>query len=259
MASYAGRHADLYDIFYGEKDYAGEARFVHDCLARFATGSSRRVVDLACGTGRHAIALEQLQHELLGVDSSESMLRVARKNAAAAGARVDFLEGDLRTLDIAGAPFDAAACLFDSIGYVATNEALKQTFRGIHRTVRPGGLLVFEFWHAAAMLRAHDPVRVRRWQLPDREVLRISETRLDCAQQLARVAYSVYQHRNDGTFDFFEETQTNRYFLVQEMAHWLSATGFAPLAFFDGYSFAGQVTASTWHVVAVARREAGER
>src|ERR1700687_5293537 len=119
------------------------------------------------------------------------MLRIARLNAAAAKAQVQFLEGDLRSLDVPGAPFDAAVCLFDSIGYVGTNEGLEQALRGVHTMVRQGGVFVLEFWHAAAMLRSHDPVRVRRWQRPESEILRIAETQLDCERQLASVTYSV--------------------------------------------------------------------
>jgi SAM-dependent methyltransferase len=255
VTSYEGRHAELYDLFYAEKDYAGEAGFVHDCLARHAAGPARRLVELACGTGRHALELERLGHEVVAVDHSESMLRVARGRAAAAGSRVEFRPGDLRSLDVPGAPFDAAVCLFDSIGYVATNAALEAALRGVHRAVRPGGLFLFEFWHAAAMLRDYDPVRIRRWTVPEGEIVRISETRLECDKQLAHVAYSVHEHRRDGTFASLRETQTNRYFLVQEMARWLETTGFAPVAWHDGFSPSVHVTEATWHVVAVARRE----
>lgn len=254
MSSYDGRHAELYDLFYEAKDYESEARFVHDCLDRFAEGSSRRVVDLACGTGRHALALERLGHEVVGVDHSSSMIEIARRRATSTGAAARFHLGDLARLDVPGAPFDAATCLFDSIGYVGSNEALSRTFAGIHGTVRPGGLLVFEFWHGAAMLRDFEPVRVRRWQTPAGEVLRISETELDCERQLAHVRYRVHEHRRDGSFASFEETQTNRYFLVQEMALWLTSADFQPLSWLDGFSAEGRVTERTWHVVAVARR-----
>jgi SAM-dependent methyltransferase len=254
MTSYEGRHAELYDLFYADKDYEGEARFVHDALARHAQGSVRRLLELACGTGRHALTLERLGHEVVGLDHSESMLRVARERASAAGSRAEFTLGDLRSLPPAGEPFDAAVCRFDSIGYGATIEGLTRTFRGIHDAVRPGGLLAFEFWHGAAMLRGYDPVRVRRWQPPGGEVVRISETRLECERQLAHVTYTVFERGADGRFGSFAETQTNRYFLVQEMAHWLETTGFAPLAWHDGFSSEGRVTEATWHVVAIARR-----
>ena len=182
---------------------------------------------------------------------------MARANAASARARAAFPLGDLRSLDLPGPPFDAAVCLFASIGYVASNQALAQALQGLGRAVRPLGLLVLEFWHAAAMLRSHEPVRVRRWATPSGEVLRISETTLDCERQLAAVTYSVYEHRDDGTYSSFRETQTNRYFLVQEMASWLSMAGFQPLAWCDGFSLDRRVSDSTWHVVAVARRAPG--
>ncbi len=254
MSSYDGRHAELYDLFYAAKPYEEEARFVHDRLLDAARGPALRVLDLACGTGRHAVALEQLGHEVVGVDHSPSMIEVARRRAAREGVAARFEVGDLTRLDVAGAPFDAATCLFDAIGYVRTNEALQATFAGIHAAVRPDGLLVFEFWHAAAMLRAFDPVRLRRFDSPDGQVLRISETELDCERQLARVTYTVLERRADGTHASFQETQTNRYFLVQEMAHWLTSSGFEPLSFLDGFSRDGRVTEETWHVLAVARR-----
>lgn len=252
MSSYEGRHAELYDVFYADKDYEGEATFVHDALARFADGPATRLLELACGTGRHALVLERLGHDVVGVDYSESMLRVARARAGGVGARASFRHGDLRALDVPGAPFDAAVCLFDAIGYVATNDALDASFRGVHRHVRPGGLFVFEFWHAATMLRAYDPVRIRRFRAGSSDIVRVSETKLDVERQLAAVTYTVFEQEAGGGYASFQETQTNRYFLVQEVARWLETAGFTPLAWYDGFSM-GRVTAETWHVVAVAR------
>ena len=53
-----------------------------------------------------------------------------------------------------------------------TNEALEKVFRGVHKHLRNDGLFIFEFWHAAAMLRHYDPVRIRRWKQDDSLILR---------------------------------------------------------------------------------------
>lgn len=257
MSSYLGRHAELYDLFYADKPYEREAAFVDERLrAHAAPGAApaRRILELACGTGRHALLLEGLGYEVTAIDHSADMLAVARHRAAEAGSRADFRLGDLRGLAVPGAPFDAAVCLFDALGYVATNDALLAALRGVRRHLRPDGLFVFEFWHAAAMLRSYDPVRVRRFAPPGGgEVVRISETRLDVARQLGHVAYTVIELRADGAWRKTEETQTNRYFLVQEMAGWLASGGFEPVSFCDGFRAAGAITSDTWHVVAVAR------
>jgi len=254
MSSYIGRHAELYDIFYADKPYEQEALFVHQCLQQYSAGTTKRLLELACGTGSHALILEKLGYEIVATDYSEEMLACAKRKAVKVGSSISFRTQDMRTLDIKDKPFDAVICLFDSIGYVGTNEALMQVLHRVHRHLRQKGLFVFEFWHAAAMLRSYDPVRVRRWSTPDGELVRISETQLEHARQLARVMYTIYELHHDGTYASLKETLTNRYFLVQEMAGWLSSCGFTPLKWFAGFAPDENITEQTWHIVAVAQR-----
>jgi SAM-dependent methyltransferase len=254
MNSYIGRHAEFYDIFYADKPYAQEAAFVHQCLQQYGTGITRRLLELACGTGSHALTLEKFGYEIVATDYSQDMLACARRKAAKAASSVDFRWQDMRALDIADRPFDAVLCLFDSIGYVETNEAIAQVFQGVHHHLRPDGLFVFEFWHGVAMLHSYDPVRVRRWSTPEGELVRISETELVYARNLARVTYTIYELRHDGTYTSLKETQTNRYFLVQEMAYWLSSCGFTPLKWFAGFTPDENINEQTWHIVAIARK-----
>ncbi|MEK6334517.1 MAG: class I SAM-dependent methyltransferase [Acidobacteriota bacterium] len=254
MSSYIGRHAQLYDLFYAGKPYAEEAQFVHRCLQNYSNGPVVRLLELACGSGSHALELAKYDYHIVATDYSEDMLAMARKKAERASANVDFRAQDMTELSVAEGPFDAAICLFDSIGYVATNERIGRVLKGVHRHLRPDGLFIFEFWHAAAMLRNYDPVRVRRWDTERGTVLRISETSLDCAAQLSQVTYTIYELNRDGTYDSLVETQVNRYFLVQEMSYWLTSSGFVPVKWFAGFSDDETITEETWHVVAVARR-----
>ena len=255
MSSYIGRHAQLYDIFYQDKPYEEEAAFIDRCITKYSIGITHRLLELACGTGSHAFALEKFGYNITATDYSEDMLKCAKQKASSAKSKVDFRRQDMRTLDISNRPFDAVICLFDSIGYVKTNEALRQVLKGVHEHLRPGGLFLFEFWHAAAMLRSYDPLRVRRWFIPEAEIVRISETSLDCANQLSRVIYTIYELRRDGTYFRTEETQVNRYFLVQEMVEWLISCSFEPLKWFAGFTECENITENTWHIVAIARRQ----
>jgi ubiquinone/menaquinone biosynthesis C-methylase UbiE len=52
MSSYIGRHAQLYDIFYAEKNYAQEANFIHQLIIKHLPKSSKKLLEIACGTGR---------------------------------------------------------------------------------------------------------------------------------------------------------------------------------------------------------------
>ena len=253
MSSYIGRHAKLYDLFYADKPYEKETAFVHSCLQLYSNGHAKRLLELACGTGTHALAFEKCGYTVIATDYSRDMLDRARIKAKQVASPVDFRWQDMRTLDMPDYPFDAVLCLFDSIGYVVTNEALLQVLQGVRRCLRPEGLFIFEFWHASAMLKGYDPLRVRRWIVPNGEVVRISETVLDRDKKLASVTYSIYELNNDGTFSSLKETQINRFFMVGEMADWLSASGFSPVKWFSGFSDDEHITEATWHVVAIAR------
>lgn len=254
MSSYAGRHAELYDLFYQDKSYVEEARFVHRCLTNFGSGKTERILELACGTGGHAFELEKLGYAITATDYSSDMIRVGQDRAKTRGSSVSFRLQDMRALDAPETPYDAIICLFDSIGYLQTNSALAETISGVHRNLRDEGLFIFEFWHAAAMLSHYSPVRVRRWNTPDSEIVRISETVLDVKKQLAHVDYTVIELRTDGTYSCLQERQTNRYFLVQEMAAFILAGGLEPVRFFAGFAENEVIDLQTWHVVALVRK-----
>ncbi len=256
MSSYLGRHAELYDLFYAEKPYANEAAFAAQLAADHGIQPPARWLDVACGSGRHALEWEQLGFQVTGVDYSADLLTQAQRRAHAQQSQVRFLGQDMRQLDVPGGPFDVVSCLFDAIGYVQTNEAVLQVLRHFRSHLRPGGLLIMEFWHAAGMLKGFDPLRLRRWRLPDREILRISETSVDVSRQLCHVQYTVHELRDDAIFASFTETQSNRYFLVQEMALFIELAGLTPKTWHAGYETEQPINRDTFHVIVAAERPA---
>jgi SAM-dependent methyltransferase len=252
MVSYAGKHAEYYDIFYKDKPYAQEAAFVDRLLTQHANPKPVRLLELACGSGRHALELEKLGYSIVATDYSPDLLEVAKRSGAKAGSGIEFRLQDMRDLVPPHNPFDAAYCLFDSIGYVQGNQALNRVFAGVHGQLKPQGLFVFEFWHAAAMLRKYDSVREKVWSLNGRKITRISRTKLDVIKQTAQVDYSITEEVGSNVIRV-EESQTNRYFLVQEMSHFLESNRFEPVSWHSAYDDA-EINEDTWHILAVARR-----
>jgi SAM-dependent methyltransferase len=256
---YCGRYAQLYDLFYKDKPYKKEVAFLDSCLQKNLGSGKKKILELACGTGRHAIEFARLHHTVIATDASHDMLTQARRKAQLAKVAVEFRQQDMRYLSVSERPFDAILCLFDSVGHVITNGGICKTFGRVASHLRCGGLFICEFWHGAAMVRSYEPVRIRYYDADEQRIVRISETTMDCVRQVCHVQYTIYEFRTDGGFSSLVEHQDNRFFFVQEMAVFLNMVGLQPLAWHAGFESRQEITRDTWHVVVIARKAKEKR
>jgi SAM-dependent methyltransferase len=255
MPPFRGLPASVYDDVYRDKAYSSEARFVHRCLRTYAVGKTESLLEIACGTGGHALALERYGYDITAIDSSKDMIRRAEQKAVSAGANVRFRIGDMRRLPRCREPFDAAICLFDSIGHALTNEGVLKTLSGVRRNLRPAGLFVFEFWHAATMLKRYEARRTKTFWWNGMMARRDSSTTLDVKSHTATVTQSYWFPKRSAV-QGVREVHKNRFFSVREMELFLATSGFEPMAFWNGYKADRDIDDRTWHIVAMARRRA---
>jgi SAM-dependent methyltransferase len=114
-----------------------------------AVRSGGPVVELAVGTGRIAVPTAAAGIEVIGVDSSEGMLAVARDAAAAAGVEVDLRLGDLRDPPVEGA-FPLVVIAFRSLLHMETDADRRSALRAVRSLLQPGGRFVFDVFAPAA-------------------------------------------------------------------------------------------------------------
>src|SRR4051812_7343072 len=133
-----GAYSQYYDLLYKDKDYRGEADYVCSLIERHHPGA-RAVLDLGCGTGRHALLLAENGYRMTGVDRSPEMLATANAQLASAdsasaarlassGAAPEFREGDVRSVRV-GQRFDVVVSLFHVMSYQTSNADLQAAFR----------------------------------------------------------------------------------------------------------------------------------
>lgn len=105
--------------------------------------AGQRVLDIACGYGRHALQLARQGLSVVGLDISEYFLGLATERAAAEGSSARFVKGDMRVLPF-GQAFDAAVCLGGSFGQFASEDEDLALLTEIARALRGGGKFLLD-------------------------------------------------------------------------------------------------------------------
>jgi len=115
-------------------------------LMHRATGlhSGALVLDLGCGSGRHAMELAQRGFRVTAADLSPRLLQIARETACAGNARIDFVRADMRRLPF-GRRFDAVAQMFTAFGYFESDAENAGVIRQVAESLKPGGWYFFDF------------------------------------------------------------------------------------------------------------------
>jgi perosamine synthetase len=148
---FGAEYARRYDAIYEDKPYTREAEAIRDVLERESDAPPKRLLDLGCGTGRHAQALAELGFEVTGVDRSPAMIAEAKARRGDAS-RLSLLVQEIEELDLGGEPHDAALLLFTVLGYLGDDESVVRALERVRRHLRPGALLIADVWDRAAVL-----------------------------------------------------------------------------------------------------------
>lgn len=115
-----------------------------------------RVLDLACGHGRHATELAARGFRVTGADISQPALEIARGRAAQNGVHVDWRVLDMRNLD-ASSEFDAVCNFASAFGYYPREEEDRQVLERVARSLVPGGAFLMETMNAQWLVRNFSP------------------------------------------------------------------------------------------------------
>jgi ubiquinone/menaquinone biosynthesis C-methylase UbiE len=109
--------------------------------------SGAKVLDMACGAGRHAIILSRNKFKVTGIDLSEKLLTIAKNTAQSENLDIEFINADIRKF-ITDEKFDLVLNLFTSFGYFENDDENFDVLKKAYDLLKVGGYFVLDFFNS---------------------------------------------------------------------------------------------------------------
>ena len=225
----------------------GTAREVSAVLALLDPRPGARILDLACGQGRHAVILARLGYRVAGLDRSAVLLGRAQEAARAVAAGVAWVLGDMRCLPF-GPEFDTCVSLFTSFGYFEDEAENEEVLHQVAGVLRPGGQLFLDLKNRDTHLQQLCPAS---WQRQGAAII-LEETRFDAATCRSTTTFTWLEGRQAESI-----THSVRLYTAPEVTAMLWRAGLEPVALYGDID-GSPLAAGSKRLIVVARKGGGD-
>lgn len=254
-----GDYARYYNLLYKDKDYSKESGFVLERL-NACKCRPKTLLDLGCGTGKHALEVARQGIAVTGVDMSQTMLVMGGEEIERVG---DFsaqgltlpclLSGDARTVRL-GKVFDAVTSLFHVMSYQNTEEDALAELETARQHLQPGGVFLFDFWYGPGVLT--DPPTEREKIMEDDTLLvrRHAKPVHRTSDNVVEVHYSIeLTDKITGVQSDLKEMHSMRYWFMPELRYLAKHCGFSVVG--EGaWMHADDLPATAWNAWMAVKR-----
>jgi len=214
---YSTLAAIYHEMYQHVFDYDKEFDF-YDRLLK--SNSCNKILEIGCGTGMLAQRFIKNGYNYLGLDLSNEMLEIARKEV-----RQDvFIQSDMRSILFEN-QFDCVLITGRSLAYVIENRGIMDTFAGVHRSLKNNGLFVFGVFEANALFNNFNDFE-QIVEHDGKKIKRISKLRRNLETGWTYDWQAKYLIEKDGQISEFEDLTTLRAFTKDEILLFLKLSDF---------------------------------
>jgi SAM-dependent methyltransferase len=191
----------------------------------------KEILDVACGGGRHVVGLAKRGYGCTGYDFTAERIQTAKARAKRSGVSVTLRRGDATQLRF-NKEFDAVLALY-ILFLLPDDEDIQRCLRGIHRALKPGGIMVSNVFNpfttgktwVAELLRKGEVVKtVRARGIRITEIMKVRS--LDPVRGVMWVDEASFVEAPDGKH-VFRDRERARLLTYWEMLHHLQEAGFS--------------------------------
>lgn len=252
--------ASVYDEFMDNTPYEEWGEFIVSKIEEYGISKPQRdsedlleseknlILDLGCGTGTLTQALYEKGYDMVGVDNSEDMLRIAMEKRDEAGLEILYLLQDMRELELYST-VGTVISVCDSVNYILEEDELQTVFELVNNYLYPGGLFIFDF------------NTVYKYQ----EIIgdtTIAENREECSfiwenyyhedEEINEYDLTIFVEEEEGLFRRFQETHYQRGYTVETMQRLVESAGLELVEILDADTHK-EVTPESERVYMIAR------
>lgn len=216
------------DLIYDANIYDGLNTFLSDLYFYkkwLPKNKDAKILELCCGTGRLTLPIARDGYNICGVDYTSSMLEQAKVKASDAGLEINFIEADVRRLDLKE-KFDLIFIPFNSIHHLYKNEDLFKTLEGVKKHLKKGGLFLLDCFNPSIRYIVESEKEqkvIAEYATSDgREVLIKQTMCYESATQINRIKWHYFIN---GEFHSIQNMDM-RLFFPQELDSYLEWAGF---------------------------------
>jgi SAM-dependent methyltransferase len=233
-------NSPYYHILYQNRDEKEAEFFLRNVVRELHFEPQHRIIDLACGKGRHAIYLNSLGFDVTGVDLASKSIDQALESA---NERLHFEVQDLRCLHFEE-PFDIALNLFTSFGYFKSVEEDELVVKNVHSILKPNGLLLIDFLNIEYVSQ----------HLVERESKTLNGIQFHIEKRIEKgfIHKKISILDKDKSFEYSEKVQA---ITLSEFEQMLSKQGFEIINTFGSYVLAPFKAGSSERLILVAQKQ----
>lgn len=238
-----------YDLFYQSKPYEEEVNYLDAQFKKYLP-DAKTILDLGCGTGKHAKLLHGKGYQVHGVERSKKMFTIASSDAKEG---LSFQHADIKTFKTKE-KFDIATSLFHVMSYLNDNDSLLTALKNVNAQLRDGGVFIFDVWYTPAVYLQKPETRVKRLKNDQISIVRIAESIIYTDKNVVEVNYQVIINDvKTNETSTVNETHNMRHFSTPEIELLAKLTNFELIAseeFLTGHP----PSANTWGVCYILKK-----
>jgi SAM-dependent methyltransferase len=217
------------DLIYDGNIYDGLNTFLFDLQFYkkwLPKNKNAKILELCCGTGRLTLPIAKDGYNICGVDYSSSMLEQAKVKAYEVGLKIDFIQADIRTLNLKE-EYDLIFIPFNSIHHLYRNEDLFEAFKSVKNHLKNGGLFLLDCFNPNIQFIVESEKEqkvIAEYKTKDgREVMIKQTMRYENATQINRIEWHYFIN---GTFHSIQNMDM-RLFFPKELDSYFEWSGFS--------------------------------